>query len=444
MEKIRARDRDVIIQSLRAGVVPKRGLQHIQVGRVNEIKALLDDLDSITNGGSAFRLIIGEYGSGKTFFIQLIRSIACEKGLVTAHADLNPDRRIQATGGQARNLYAELMKNLSTRTKPDGNGIGSIVERFISSARTIAEEKKESVESVIQKRLSSLSEYVGGYDFANVIAAYWKGYENSNDNLMKDAIRWLRAEFSTKTEARQSLDVRNIIDDSNVYDHLKIMSLFVRQAGYSGLLVCLDEMVNLYKMTNVQARCANYEQILRILNDSLQGGSESLGFLMGGTPEFLLDTRRGLYSYEALQTRLAENSFAKMQGVMDYKSPALHLANLTQEDLYILLTKLRSVYALGDENNYLIPDEALEAFMIHCFEKIGDSYFKTPRNTIKAFLDLLAVLEQNKEIKWTDLLKQVEVPPDVPEDIMAAANVTYEPQGKANNDANEAWANFKL
>ncbi len=406
-QRLRPRERDAIIQSLRAGVTPRTGLQHIQVGRVQEVKALLKDIERISDGGSAFRLVIGEFGSGKSFFLQLIRSIALEKGLVTIHADLSPDRRLHANGGQARNLYAELMRNLSTRTKPDGNALTSVVERFITEARRQADSSGATVDSVIEDRLSHLSELVGGYDFAKVIAAYWKGYEHDNEQLKSNAVRWLRGEFTTKTDARNALDVRTIVDDASVYDHFKLLSLFVRKAGYGGLLVNLDEMVNLYKLSSQRARVSNYEQILRTLNDCLQGSAEYIGFLLGGTPDFLLDPRKGLYSYEALHSRLAENSFARAAGVIDYSAPTLHLANLAPEELLILLRNLRHVFAAGDASKYLVPDEALAAFLAHCSKRIGDAYFRTPRNTIKAFVDLLAVLEQNQALQWTQLIEQV-------------------------------------
>ena len=418
-QRLRPRERDAIIQSLRAGVTPRTGLQHIQVGRANEVKALLQDIERISDGGSAIRFVIGEFGSGKSFFLQLIRTIALEKGLVTIHADLSPDRRLHATGGQARNLYAELLHNLSTRTKPDGNALTSVVERFISEARKQADVAQKSVSEIIEEQLAHLSELVGGYDFAKVIGAYWEGYEKDNDQLKADAVRWLRGEITTKTDARSTLGVRTIVDDASVYDHLKLLSLFVRQAGYNGLLVNLDEMVNLYKLSSQKARISNYEQILRILNDCLQGSAEHIGFLFGGTPDFLLDPRKGLYSYEALHSRLAENSFARSAGVIDYSSPTLHLANLAPEELLILLQNLRRVYASGDESKYLLPDSALTDFLAHCAKRIGNAYFQTPRNTIKAFVDLLAILEQNPNLHWEQLIEQVpleeEINTDMPE-----------------------------
>lgn len=250
--RIKTRERDAIIQSLKAGVVPRTGIQHIQVGRANEIKSIYSDIDRIAQGGSAFRLIIGEYGSGKTFFLNVTRSIALEKKLVAVNADLSPDRRIHASGGQARNLYSELMRNMATRTRPEGNALTAVVERFVNSAREEAEKAGVSVSSLISDRLSSLSEHVGGFDFAKVIEAYWKGHENDDDELKSNAIRWLRAEFSTKTDARKALGVGGFISDTSFYSSLKLMSLLVRQAGYEGLLVVLDEMVNLYKLSSKQ------------------------------------------------------------------------------------------------------------------------------------------------------------------------------------------------
>lgn len=411
MTTIRAKDRDAVIQSLRAGVVPRAGQHLIQVGRAGEIQALINDIDRLRDGGSAFRVLIGEYGAGKTFFLNLVRGIALERKLVTMHADLNPDRRLHATGGQARSLYAELAKNIATRTKPEGGALQGIVEKFISQAKGEAKNTGRTTEAVIQDHLADLSEMVNGYDFAEVIGAYCRGFEQGNEQLKADAIRWLRGEFSTRTDARSALGVRTIVDDSAFYDQLKLLARFVRLAGFSGLMVCLDELVNLYKLTNTQARNANYEQILRILNDSLQGSAEGLGFVLGGTPEFLMDTRRGLYSYAALQSRLAENTFAK-EGLVDLSGPVIRLKSLTPEEFYVLLEKIRHVYAGGDANRYLVPNQALSSFMQHCSQRLGEAYFRTPRTTITAFISLLAVLEQNPGARWEDLLGTVQLQKD--------------------------------
>jgi len=418
---IRPRDREAIIQSLRAGVVPRAGQQHIQVGRVEEVKALVRDLERIADAGAAIRFIVGEYGSGKTFFLYLIRSIALEMKLVTAHADLTPDRRLHGSEGQARSLYGELMRNLATRAKPEGGALASVVERFITSCLDEARKRDTKPELVIRERLASIAEMVGGYDFAEVIAAYWKGHDTGNEVLQAAAVRWLRGEFSTRTDARAALGVRSIIDDADVYDQLKLLGRFVRLAGYAGLLVCLDELVNLYKLANAKARNTNYEQILRILNDSLQGTSVGAGFLFCGTPEFLLDARKGLYSYPALQSRLAENTFLK-DGLVDYSAPVLRLNNLTPEDLFVLLGKLRHVYAMGNPQAYLLSDDALKAFMAHCGERVGDAYFRTPRSSIKAFVDLLAVLEQNPQVSWQDLIGKVEIPSEANPDLAPLSN----------------------
>ncbi len=416
--RLRPRDRDAIIQSLRAGVVPRAGLRHVQVGRVAEVEALLGDVDRVADGGSTIRFIIGEYGAGKTFFLQLVRLIALERKLVTAHADLTPERRLHATNGQARSLYAEMMRNLSTRQRPEGGALASVVERFVTSALAEAAEAGITPESVILRRLEHLQELVGGYDFAQVVLAYWRGHDTGNDALKTDAVRWLRAEYATRTDARQALGVRTIIDDASFYDGLKLFARFVRLAGFGGLMIFLDELVNLYKLANAQSRNANYEQILRILNDTLQGSGEGLGFVLGGTPDFLLDTRRGLYSYAALQTRLAENAFAR-DGLVDRTGPVISLANLSPEDLYVLLVKLRHIFAGGDPDRYLVPDEALTAFMEHCSRRIGAAYFRTPRNTIREFVNLLAVLEQNPGASWESLLGQVDVRPDEDPDVDA-------------------------
>jgi P-loop Domain of unknown function (DUF2791) len=411
---IKPRERDTVIQALVAGVVPRVGLHHIQVGRAAEVGAIVKDIDRIADGGSSCRFIIGEYGAGKTFFLSLMRLIALERRCVTIHADLAPDRRIHATGGQARGLYAEAVRNMATRTKQDGGALPSVVERFITECVREASEQGQAVEAVIDKRLSALQELVGGHDFATVLKAYWQASEDGNEALKASALRWLRAEFSTKTEARQALGVRNIIDDADVYDSLKLLAQFVRLAGYSGLVIVFDEMVNLYKLQSARARNQNYEQILRVVNDMLQGNSEGIGFIFGGTPEFLMDSRRGLFSYEALQSRLAENQFAG-QGLIDMSGPVIRLQSLSPEELLILLANIRSVFAMGDPARHLVPDEALAAFMAHCNHRIGEAYFRTPRNTIKAFVQLLSILEQNPSAQWSEIIGSVSVEEDEPE-----------------------------
>lgn len=409
--KIRPRDRDAVLQSLRAGVVPRIGQHLIQVGRAPEITALISDIERISDGGSACRFVISPYGGGKTFFLNLVRSIAMEKKLVTLQADLNPDRRIHATGGQARSLYSELTRNASTRAKPEGGALPGIVEKFVTTAKDEAEARGVDVENVIKEMLLDLTELTNGYDFSTVISKYWEGYKADNIDLQTNALRWLRGEYSTKTEARQALGVRTIVDDSNFYDQLKLLGRFVRLAGYAGLIVCLDEMVNLYKLPNKLARQSNYEQLLRILNDTLQGMAQGIGFILAGTPEFLTDTRRGLYSYAALQSRLAENSFAS-GGNVDLTGPVIRLTSLTPEDFYVLLQNIRYVYASGQNVTHLLPDEGLLAFLNHCAQRLGNSYYSTPRTTITAFINLLAVLEQNSETSWQDLLGTVSIAKD--------------------------------
>lgn len=421
MANIRPRERSAIIQSLRAGVTPRIGLEYIQVGRVNEVKALIEDLDNIEQGGSAFRIIIGDFGAGKSFFLQLIRYIALEKGMVVVNADMSPDRRLFASNGQARNLYKELARNLATRAHPEGNAMIPLVEKFITEQRRVADAEGRDVERVIKDKLNSLSELVDGYDFAQVISSYWKAYNEGNEDLKNNVIRYLRGEYTSRADARRDLGVRAIVEDSNVYDHIKLLARFVTQAGYKGLLVNLDEVVNLYKLPSQRARSSNYEQVLRILNDCLQGSAENVGFLFGGTPEFLMDQRKGLYSYEALHSRLAENTFAQIANVVDYHSPILMLQNLSPEEIYVLLCNIRNVFAGGNKDKYILPDEALKAFLEHCSKNIGDAYFRTPRNTIKAFVDLLSIVEQNPDLSWQSLIGNIKIDSETDSSLVTVA-----------------------
>ena len=358
------------------------------------------------------------------------------------NADLSPTKRLHGSDGQARLLLSELISSLSTRTKQDGNALPNILEKFISTARDIATQKGLDISSAIYEQLNELKEYPGGYTFAQVVNKYWTAYENGDEELKDKVLRWLRAEYTTKTDALRDLGVREFINDATFFNTLILYSIFVRKAGYNGLLICLDEMVNLYKISNSSSRKANYEEILSILNNTLQGTLSHIGFIMSGTPEFLTDGNRGLYSYEALKSRLSENSFSKDLGLTDYNTTVLRLANLTKEEMFILLKNLRNVYASGHEEQYLIPDDGLLAYLNHCANKIGDSYFRTPRNTIKGFLDLLSMLEQYPDLQWSSMIDQIEVTQDVePTEISAIISQQADKQNAIHEDE---FASFRL
>jgi hypothetical protein len=418
MIEIKRRERDAILQSLQAGLVPRLGLHLIQVGRKQEVEAMLADLERIEQGGSAFRIVVGRFGSGKSFFMNLVRNLALQKRLVVVQADMSMERRLQASGGEARALYSELVRNLAIKNKPDGGALRNLCEGWISTLQyevTQAGGAQEDVKKRIFEDLKSLQDHVGGFEFTEVLAKYYEGYISGNDALQGAALRWLRAEYTTKTEARQDLGVRRIIDDENFYDSLKLLAAFSIKAGHAGVLVNLDEMVVLsHRMPSARSRQTNYESLLTILNDCLQGSVRGLGFMMAGTDECLEDKRRGLYSYEALRSRLAENRLAG-DGVVDFSGPVVRLQNLAPEELLVLLRNVRNVHAYGDPTKYIVPDEALVAVLKKASETLGAQYYKTPRDIVRSFVGLLNVLEQNPNRKWQEFLNQDLVkPPEKP------------------------------
>lgn len=408
MVHIKPREREAIVRSLMAGVVPRIGLHHIQVGRKDEVEALLADLARMEEGGAAVRFVIGRFGTGKSFFLNLAKTVALEKKFVVMQADLSPTRRLYASSGQARALYTELTRNMAVRTKPEGGALPGVIERWIAA---FVEEFERTgggdVFRAIRERLEPLQNLVSGYDFAAVLGKYLEGYRAGDDALMASALRWLCGEYATRTEARADLGVRSIVDDRDVYDYLKLWGAFVRLAGYSGLLVELDEMgVLSHRLANAGARNANYEVLLQILNDCLQGNVEGIGFVFAGTDAFFDDRRRGLMSYGALAGRLGTNPYAR-DGLKDLSGPVIRLENLSPEELWLLLQNIRNVFASGDPEKVLIPDEGIRAFIRRCAETLGSTFYQTPRDASKAFAGLLAVLEQNPGADWRSLLEGV-------------------------------------
>ena len=412
---INRRESAALINSLTAGVVPRIGLRHIAVGRQGEVNAFLQDLATIEDGGAAFRFVCGQYGSGKSFLLQTIRNNAMERSFVVMDADLSPERRLTGTNGQGLSTYRELIQHLSTRTRPEGSALESILQKWIASIQsTTAREDNlqandprlvEAVSEKIADILSELSEMAYGFAFANVIDAYWKGMKNGDDALKTSAIRWLRGEFANKTEARRELPVDSIIDDQNWYEFLKLFALFVKKAGYKGLLVFIDEGVNLYKINHKQARDSNYEKVLTIFNDTMQGKAEYIGVFMSGTPQFIYDERRGLFSYEALRSRLADNRFA-VQGFVDFTSPVIKLNQLSSEEIYLLLERLCELHSAHYAYENSLGQKELTAFLNTVLGRLGADQLLTPREVTRDFLGLLNILHQNPNTTFDALINE--------------------------------------
>jgi len=404
---IKNRERTAILQSLAAGVVPKIGLHHIQVGRKNELQALITDLINIEESGSSIRFVIGRYGSGKSFFLNLVRMVAIERKHVILQADITVDRRLYGSGGCSRALYTELIKNMSTRAKPEGGALPGLIEKFVLDVHNELKGTTDFdiLESTIKKKLQPILDLTHGINLIRVLAKYVEGFSKNNDDLINAATRWLCGEYGTKTEARQDLDVRDIIEDHHLYDMLKLWAKFVKLAGYSGLFVNLDELVVLSeRLNNNAARAKNYEIILQILNDCLQGHVEGLGFCFAGTEDFLTDRKRGLFSYEALATRLADNPFSTKETI-DTKGPVIRLEPLSREDLFVLLGRIVNVHANGNPEKAIINQDGILKFINFCEKRLGSEYFMTPRDAVQKFVGLLNVMEQNPDKDLTYFIK---------------------------------------
>ncbi len=411
--KIPKRIASVVINSLKGGVVPRIGLPYITVGRETEINALLHDVDIISEGGASFRFIVGRYGSGKSFLLQTIRNYVMDRNFVVADADLSPERRLQGTKGQGLATYKELICNISTKTRPEGGALTLILDRWISSVQseTAAEsgldinapEFSKLVEKKIYEVVNSLSEMVHGFDFAKLLTVYYRSYVDGNDENKARVVKWFRGEYATKTEAKAELGVNIIITDDDWYEYIKLFAAFLKKAGYNGLLILIDELVNIYKIPNSITRQYNYEKILTMYNDTLQGKASHLGIIMCGTPQCIEDTRRGVYSYEALRSRLSEGRFGR-EGVKDMLAPVIKLQPLTNEELLVLIEKLADIHATLFEYEQKLSQDDLINFIKIELGRIGADSNITPREVIRDFIELLNIVCQNPQIKVTELL----------------------------------------
>lgn len=404
----------VIINSLKGGVVPRVGLPYITVGREREIQALLHDLDLVADGGASFRFLVGRYGSGKSFLLQTIRNHAMGSGFVVCDADLSPERRLQGGNGQGLATYRELVRNMSTRTRPEGGALNLVLDRWVSNMQAQVTLERglqpqdpgfsDAMDAAIVQTMRSLQELVHGYDFARLLTMYWHAHVEGDDDTKAKVTKWFRGEYRNKTEARQELGVNIVIGDDDWYDYLKLFATFLVGAGYKGLLVLVDELVNLYKIPNAVSRQYNYEKILTMYNDTLQGKAHHLGIVMGGTPQSIEDRRRGLYSYEALRSRLTQGRFAQ-DGLVDLLAPVIHLQPLTHEELLVLVEKLADIHAGLFGYKRTITQDELVGFLQAEFGRVGADSHLTPREVIRDFVEMLDILCQNPSLKVGDLLQ---------------------------------------
>jgi len=411
--KIPKRVSTALINSLGAGVVPRIGLEHIAVGREKEIAALFQDLENIAEGGAAFRFMVGRYGSGKSFMLQLIRNHAMERGFVVADADLSPERRLVGSNGQGVATYRELLQNISTKIRPDGGALISIIEGWINSIQNqVAQDtgmrpKDDGFDDQVEARiLAAIKETEGlvhGFAFANVITTYWRGYRLDDDEKKNAALRWLRADFANKIEAKSALGVRDIIDDDSWYDYIKLLAKFISEIGYKGLLVLLDEAVHLYKINHTLSRQDNYDKLLAMFNDTMQGKAEYLGIYLGGTPRFLEDPKRGLFNDQAWQRRTAKSRFTK--GFQDISGPVIHLETLTKEEILILLQRLADVHATHYGTEKQLTNQELQAFVQEIINRLGAEALLTPGEIVRDFISVLNILQQNPDISWRELIQ---------------------------------------
>ncbi len=409
----------VIINSLKGGVVPRIGLPYITVGRRHEIEAILHDVDIIEGGGAAFRFIEGRYGSGKSFLLQAVRTHVMDRGFVVVDADLSPERRLQGTKGQGLATYRELMRNMSTKTRPEGGALPLILDRWIATVQTDTAaalagetgampgpddpEFAARVDQTIAETIASMQDMVHGFDFARLLTMYYHASQQGDDETVGRVLKWFRGEYATKTEARGELGVGVIIGDDNWYDYLKLFADFLVKAGYRGLIVMIDELVNIYKIPNAISRQNNYEKMLTMYNDTMQGKAHHLGIIMCGTPQCVEDRHRGIYSYEALRSRLADGRFSK-EGSRDLLAPVIHLDPLGPEEMLVLAGKLADIHARLYGYEPVLGDDDLAMFIRVEYERVGADSHITPREVIRDFIELLDILYQHPDKKPADLL----------------------------------------
>lgn len=428
---LKPKEATAIINSLLGGVVPKIGVQHITVGRSAEVDAFISALEDVKNGHSIVKFWIGEFGSGKSFMLHLLNTVALKQKFVVANADFTPDNRLYSNDGKGVALYAAIMDNVSIQTKPEGGALPTLLEKWIEQIMiqtaqanqiSLSDIRKEEYLALIQnnimKTVNEITE-VGGFDFGWVIMKYYEGFIKEDETLRRNALKWLKGEYKTKTEARQELGVRDVINDLNYYDMLKNFCKLFVSIGYSGFMINLDEAINLYKISTSVMREKNYEKILTIYNDCFQGKVSNLFINFAGTKEVLENPRRGLFSYQALKSRLETNKF-ETQEIRDFAQPVIRLMPLDHNEIFVLLKKLKDVFDFNYKVELDVTNQDIQQFMEELFNKPGANEFLTPREVIRDFLNILSIIRQNPGVDKQKLFGDLEVRDERPDETLLA------------------------
>lgn len=427
--KIKAKEATAIINSLSGGVVPRIGVQHITVGRQLEIEAFTQALDDVKNGHSMVKFWIGDFGSGKSFMLHLLNTVATKQKFVVSNADFTPDNRLYSNDGKALVLYSAIMDNIAIQTKPEGGALPTLLDKWIEQVVSktaqinnipITEIRNEKYFKLIQDNIMQTVNEVtetGGFDFGIVVIKYYEGYIKNDEFLRRSALKWLKGEYNTKTEARQDLGVREIVNDLNYYDMLKNFCRLFVSMGYSGFMINLDEAINLYKISTANMRAKNYEKVLSIFNDCFQGKVANLFINFAGTKDFLENERRGLFSYDALKTRLETNKFETSEH-RDFAQPVIKLLPLNHNEIFVLLKKLRGIFNLNFDVDININDDDILLFMEEMFNKPGADEFLTPREVIRDFLNILSIIRQNPQADKRTLISDIKISNERPEEIL--------------------------
>lgn len=434
-KKVPRRIAQTVLNSLKGGVVPRIGLPYVTVGRKSEIEALLRDVEIISEGGSSFRFIVGRYGSGKSFLIQTIRNYVMERGFVVCDADLSPERRLHGNRGQGLATYRELMQNLSTKTKPEGGALGLVLDRLImnAEAETGLDPGSPEIRGAVREKIRAITDSFGdmlhGFEVGRLIAAYYDAHADGDTEKKNRILRWLRGEYAAKREAREELGVNAVITDDDWYDYLRLFAVFFRHAGYTGMMIFIDELVNIYKIPNTVARQYNYEKMLTMYNDAMQGRARYLGVIMGATPQAVEDKRRGVYSYEALRSRLAEGRFSR-PGARDLLGPVIRLEPLSAEEMLVLCEKLSEMHADLYGGAPRITTQELADFIRLEYSRIGADSNITPREVIRDFIELADLAFQHPEMTVAA--------------IMGSDEFSYAESGAVSDEAPAEYAEFTI
>lgn len=383
-----------IIDSLRNGTVPAEGTENIAVGIDEELTEIQDQIERTREDKSAFKFIIGDYGSGKTFFSTSVREMAYDKKFVVSSVVISQETPLH----KFEELYRKIMEGMRTSENKKIPAFNFILEEWllniedkvieIEGLDPYEDSKKFQIE--MNKRINEELMIVGSIaaSFANAIRAFYKAKYEGDTVLAQGAVAWLKGD-NVRAELKSKLGVIGTITRENSFEFFRALLQMIKTAGYEGLMIILDEVETVQKLVRKDMRSAAYENLRFFIDESDRNSFPSCFFLYTGTTD-LMESEKGFKSLEPLYQRIKVER-EKGDKFKNLRQPVMFLDGLNRDRLYEVACRVRNIH--GQVYSWMPNDKLTDDFIKRLINDMtlgfGGEINIGPRGFLRTLIDIL-------------------------------------------------------